>query len=303
MLSSRGRVRSSSARTDRTRARVRRICAIHVRPATGTPPRPTVNSDPHRARSGHSRMLESEHGRGRLQPRPGTGPIWPTAFNDGFRSGPTTSQVTDEDESPRPSGESGDQESSRGGCGLPTDRGRPTSPRGSGAREYGRRTCRKSGTSYPTPNNRWIMTPSRRHKSYVRRRRRIWATASMGLERARGARWIVGVRVPPHRVGDALVGGGQGPRCVRRRGGLGVVVRSLRRTKGPESTFPRGHVERFHDDGHRARRTRGSVAQSAWRTRGIGGLLAHLLVAAGRVRHFSIDPIVSLWDVAALIPR
>ena len=38
-----------------------------------------------------------------------------------------------------------------------------------------------------------------------------------------------------------------------------------------------------------------------WRTRGIGDFWQHMLVAEGAF-DISVDPIVSLWDVAALVP-
>jgi histidinol-phosphatase len=44
-----------------------------------------------------------------------------------------------------------------------------------------------------------------------------------------------------------------------------------------------------------------ALAHRCWRTRGLGDFWQHTLVAEGAV-DVSIDPIVSLWDIAALIP-
>ena len=43
------------------------------------------------------------------------------------------------------------------------------------------------------------------------------------------------------------------------------------------------------------------LSGQAWRTRGVGDFWQHMLVAEGAF-DISIDPIVSLWDVAALVP-
>lgn len=44
-----------------------------------------------------------------------------------------------------------------------------------------------------------------------------------------------------------------------------------------------------------------AVLSDVWRTRGYGDFWSHLLVAEGAV-DISIEPVVSVWDVAALIP-
>src|SRR5262249_31945719 len=44
-----------------------------------------------------------------------------------------------------------------------------------------------------------------------------------------------------------------------------------------------------------------ALSHECWRTRGIGDFWQHLLVAEGAF-DIAIDPIVSLWDVAALVP-
>jgi histidinol-phosphatase len=43
------------------------------------------------------------------------------------------------------------------------------------------------------------------------------------------------------------------------------------------------------------------LAHRCWRTRGLGDFWQHVLVAEGAF-DISIDPIVSYWDVAALLP-
>jgi len=44
-----------------------------------------------------------------------------------------------------------------------------------------------------------------------------------------------------------------------------------------------------------------ALAHRCWRVRGLGDFWQHTLVAEGAV-DISLDPIVSLWDIAALIP-
>jgi len=44
-----------------------------------------------------------------------------------------------------------------------------------------------------------------------------------------------------------------------------------------------------------------ALAHRCWRTRGLGDFWQHCLVAEGAV-DISMDPVVSLWDIAALIP-
>src|SRR5262249_6816966 len=43
------------------------------------------------------------------------------------------------------------------------------------------------------------------------------------------------------------------------------------------------------------------ISSRAWRTRGVGDFWQHMLVAEGAF-DVSVDPIVNLWDVAALVP-
>ena len=44
-----------------------------------------------------------------------------------------------------------------------------------------------------------------------------------------------------------------------------------------------------------------ALAHRCWRTRGLGDFWQHTLVAEGAV-DIALDPIVSVWDVAALVP-
>jgi histidinol-phosphatase len=57
--------------------------------------------------------------------------------------------------------------------------------------------------------------------------------------------------------------------------------------------------ERFHAEGVGDRLL--ALSHQCWRTRGIGDFWQHLLVAEGAF-DIAVDPIVSLWDIAALIP-
>ena len=64
-------------------------------------------------------------------------------------------------------------------------------------------------------------------------------------------------------------------------------------------TFAWDTSERFHAGGIGTKLV--DLSHKCWRTRGIGDFWQHLLVAEGAF-DVAIDPIVSLWDIAALIP-
>ena len=57
--------------------------------------------------------------------------------------------------------------------------------------------------------------------------------------------------------------------------------------------------DRFRADGIGERLL--NLSHRCWRTRGIGDFWQHMLVAEGAF-DIAVDPIVSLWDVAALVP-
>ena len=44
-----------------------------------------------------------------------------------------------------------------------------------------------------------------------------------------------------------------------------------------------------------------ALAHQCWRLRGVGDFWQHVLVADGTM-DIAIDPIVNLWDIAALVP-
>ena len=139
---------------------------------------------------------------------------------------------------------------------------------------------------------RWIIDPIDGTKSYVRGVP-IWATL-IGLEHdgelvvgvasapALGSRWWAGRGLGAFRDGEpiARVGG----RRARRRADL---------------------VRVGHDGAVRRRRHRrqacSTLAHECWRMRGVGDFWQHVLVAEGAF-DIAIDPIVALWDIAALVP-
>jgi histidinol-phosphatase len=144
-----------------------------------------------------------------------------------------------------------------------------------------------STISSATTARRWIIDPIDGTKNYVRSVP-IWATL-IGLEHA--ASWSSAwCRRPLHMRWWAARGMGRS----ERRGDPRVVGRGARR----RALVRMGHVRIV-----RARRHRSPVARAlhrCWRAR-IGDFWQHMLVAEGAF-DAAIDPIVSLWDVAALIP-
>jgi histidinol-phosphatase len=64
-------------------------------------------------------------------------------------------------------------------------------------------------------------------------------------------------------------------------------------------SFAWDSTRRFHADGIGNKMM--ELSERCWRTRGLGDFWQHMLVAEGAF-DISIDPIVSLWDVAALVP-
>jgi histidinol-phosphatase len=136
-------------------------------------------------------------------------------------------------------------------------------------------------------DHRWIVDPIDGTKNYVRGVP-IWATC-IGLEHhgelvagvvsapALGSRWWAGRGTGAFRDGDRI---------------HASKVASL---DDAQLSFAWDTAEAFHgvkllDLSHRC-----------WRTRGLGDFWQHMLVAEGAF-DISVDPIVSLWDVAALAP-
>ena len=138
---------------------------------------------------------------------------------------------------------------------------------------------------------RWIIDPIDGTKNYVRGVP-IWAT----LDRARtfgrdDRRRRVGTRAR-----DAVVGGPRAGCVPRRRAHHGLVGRRPRR-RAPLVRL--GHLGSLPRRRHRPKLV--DLSHRCWRTRGIGDFWQHLLVAEGAF-DVAIDPIVSLWDIAALVP-
>ncbi len=138
---------------------------------------------------------------------------------------------------------------------------------------------------------RWIIDPIDGTKSYVRGVP-IWATL-IGLERA--GELIVGVASAPALGMRWWAGRGLGAF----RDGERITVSSVAALADAQLSFAWDTSERFHAGGIGTRLI--DLSHRCWRTRGIGDFWQHLLVAEGAF-DVAIDPIVSLWDIAALIP-
>jgi histidinol-phosphatase len=83
------------------------------------------------------------------------------------------------------------------------------------------------------------------------------------------------------------------------RDGESVHVSAVSDLADAQVSFARDTSDRFHADGIGDRML--SLAHQCWRTRGLGDFWQHMLVAEGAF-DIGIDPVVSLWDVAALVP-
>jgi histidinol-phosphatase len=138
---------------------------------------------------------------------------------------------------------------------------------------------------------RWIIDPIDGTKSYVRGVP-IWATL-IGVERA----------------GDLLVGVASAPALGMRwwagrdlgafRNGDRIAVSSVAAIDDAQISFAWDTQERFHAEGIGEKLV--ALSHRCWRTRGIGDFWQHLLVAEGSF-DIAIDPIVGVWDIAALVP-
>ncbi len=138
---------------------------------------------------------------------------------------------------------------------------------------------------------RWIIDPIDGTKNYVRGVP-IWATL-IGLERA--GEKIVGVASAPALGMRWWAGKGLGAF----RDGQRLQVSSVASLDDAQLSFAWDTADRFHANGIGAKLV--DLSHQCWRTRGIGDFWQHLLVAEGAF-DVAIDPIVSLWDIAALIP-
>ena len=139
---------------------------------------------------------------------------------------------------------------------------------------------------------RWIIDPIDGTKNYVRGVP-IWATL-IGLEHA--GELVVGVVSAPA-LGHAVVGRPRDRRVPRRRRDPRVGGRGARRRAALVRVGHVGAVRRAAASAPRLL----ELSHRCWRTRGIGDFWQHMLVAEGAF-DIAIDPIVSLWDVAALVP-
>jgi histidinol-phosphatase len=138
---------------------------------------------------------------------------------------------------------------------------------------------------------RWIIDPIDGTKSYVRGVP-IWATL-IGLERS--GEMIAGVASAPALGMRWWAGKGLGAF----RDGQRLAVSSVASLDDAHLTFAWDTSDRFHAGGIGTKLL--DLSHTCWRTRGIGDFWQHLLVAEGAF-DVAIDPIVSLWDIAALIP-
>jgi histidinol-phosphatase len=138
---------------------------------------------------------------------------------------------------------------------------------------------------------RWIIDPIDGTKSYVRGVP-IWATL-IGLEHAGrmtvgvvsapalGMRWWAGSEMGAYRDGDR------------------IAVSAVGALADAQISFAWDTADRFRADGVGPRLL--ELSHRCWRTRGIGDFWQHMLVAEGAF-DIAVDPIVSPWDIAALVP-
>jgi histidinol-phosphatase len=138
---------------------------------------------------------------------------------------------------------------------------------------------------------RWIIDPIDGTKSYVRGVP-IWATL-IGVERA--GELIVGVASAPALGMRWWAGRGLGAY----RDGVRLAVSSVAALDDAQISFAWDTEERFHAEGIGEKLV--ALSHRCWRTRGIGDFWQHLLVAEGSF-DIAIDPIVGVWDIAALVP-
>jgi len=138
---------------------------------------------------------------------------------------------------------------------------------------------------------RWIIDPIDGTKNYVRGVP-IWATC-IGLERshkliagcvsapALGMRWWGGKGIGAFRNGER------------------ITVSDVKTLDDAHLAFSWGSKDRFERDDMGEKLL--ALSERCWRTRGVGDFWQHLLVAEGAF-DIAVDPIVSLWDIAAIVP-
>jgi histidinol-phosphatase len=138
---------------------------------------------------------------------------------------------------------------------------------------------------------RWIVDPIDGTKSYVRGVP-VWATL---LALQSGDEIELGVVSAPALHTRWWAGRGLGAF----RDGDPIRVSGVSNLDDAQISFAWDTSERFQADGIGDRMM--ALAHRCWRTRGLGDFWQHMLVAEGAF-DISIDPIVALWDVAALVP-
>jgi histidinol-phosphatase len=138
---------------------------------------------------------------------------------------------------------------------------------------------------------RWIIDPIDGTKNYVRGVP-IWATL-IGLEYA--GTLVVGVVSAPALGMRWWAGQGLGAF----RDGLPIHVSSVAALADAQISYAFDNPARYVNDPVASSLMR--LSGRCWRTRGIGDFWQHMLVAEGAF-DISVDPLVSLWDVAALVP-
>jgi len=138
---------------------------------------------------------------------------------------------------------------------------------------------------------RWIIDPIDGTKSYVRGVP-IWATL-IALEHS--GELAVGVASAPALGMRWWAGRGLG--AFRNSEPIGVSA--VAAIDDAQLSFAWDTADRFRADGIGPKLI--DLSHRCWRTRGIGDFWQHLLVAEGAF-DAAVDPIVSLWDIAALIP-
>ncbi len=138
---------------------------------------------------------------------------------------------------------------------------------------------------------RWIVDPIDGTKNYVRGVP-VWATL-LGLEHE--GEMVVGVVSAPALHTRWWAGRGRGAF----RNGDAIHVSAVHALDDAHLSFAWDTTERFRADGLGEQML--ALSHRCWRTRGLGDFWQHMLVAEGAF-DIAIDPIVSLWDVAALVP-
>jgi histidinol-phosphatase len=140
-------------------------------------------------------------------------------------------------------------------------------------------------------DSRWIVDPIDGTKNYVRGVP-IWATL-IGLELAGSL--VVGVVSAPALGTRWWAARGEGAF----RDGESIHVSSVAALADAQVSYAFDEPETSDDDSLPVRLL--ELSRRCWRTRGVGDFWQHALVAEGAF-DIAVDPVVSVWDVAALVP-